>query len=568
MKIKVLSEETINKIAAGEVVERPASVVKELVENSIDSGATEVKVEVKASGKSLIRVTDNGAGMDKDDAVLCFQRHATSKINRDSDIYSIGTLGFRGEALPSIASVGKIELITKPEGSVSAYKIRVEGGKLLEAKETGSPKGTVISVSNLFYNTPARKKFLKTNNTELSHIINTMYNYALAYDKIGFSLIHNGEIIFEVFSKDTLLDRIKLLCGKDVAEGVVGLDFERSGIKVCGYAGMPVITRPNRSSQFIFVNKRPVTDRSISYGIFDAYSTLIPKGRFPVMFLFLEIPPDSLDVNIHPAKKEVRFGNSRLVQDVVKEAILGVLGVKADSSSVSMHSGTPSVSFSGPSSGQKYSYAPEYKTPDTWIVQETMAEFEKGENYKAFQVLDSYLIVETGNGIIILDQHAMQERILYEKIKNAFNKKSPVSQRLLLPVNVELTPAEQKLISANISFFKELGFNVEDFGGSTIIIDMIPAVLLKVDINGFIKDTLSEIKELGKSVSEEKIKESVIKMMACKAAVKQGDKLDILEVRNLVKEWYNSGKPVTCPHGRPCIIEMGVEELNKKFHRT
>lgn len=602
MKIKVLSEETINKIAAGEVVERPASVVKELVENSIDAGASQIDIDVKDGGKKLIRITDNGCGMDKDDAVLAFSRHATSKINTADDLFKIFTLGFRGEALPSIAGISHVELITCEKDTESAVRICIEGGKLLEVKESGAPLGTMISVKNLFFNTPARRKFLKTNTTELTHIVNVVSSYVLIYsdfngsmngDKLpltlpspqrgegrgeggcGFKLTSNDESIIEIFPKDELLDRIKVLYGNEVAEGLVKLDFEQDGIKASGYTGTPVVTHSNRSNQLVFVNKRPVVNRAISYGIYEAYLSLIPKGRFPAVFMFLEINPEVVDVNVHPSKKEVRFSDDRVVQRVVKESILNALNITPAQTGLPQNVGTVQAGWRGSGgTGQSdyakpdFMYVPQYGQKETCSLQEPVYGQYNVDGFKIKQMLNSYIINETDDGFEIIDQHAVHERILYERIKSSLTKKEQNGQRLLMPVNVELTPAEDEIFKKQLALFNDIGFSIEEFGQRTFIIDTIPSYMDKVDVVSFIRDVLSEIKENEKAVSQNDIKDGIIKLMACRAAVKQGDKLDVLEMQKLLKDWRDLKFPYTCPHGRPAVIKMTKKELDKKFQRS
>lgn len=560
MKIKVLSEDTINKIAAGEVVERPASVVKELVENSLDAGGTQIDIEVNAGGKNLIRVADNGCGMEKDDAVLAFERHATSKINSADDLFRIDTLGFRGEALPSIAGVSRTELITRTSETESAIRIKIEGGKLLEVKEEGAPYGTMVSVKNLFYNTPARRKFLKSTNTELTHIINTISNYSLVYSKCGFKLIHNEETVIEIFPKDTLKDRIAVLYGKETSDKIVELNNEKEGIRITGYAGTPVFTHPNRTLQLAFVNKRPISSRAISYAIYEAYGNLIPKGRYPVVFLFIEIHPESIDVNVHPTKKEIRFGDDRIIKDIIRETIWNALNVR-ESVSAGINSSMQTTADKG------FGYMPLHSLPASWNMREETLLTEKSEGRNVLQVLDAYIIAESEDGLEILDQHAVHERILYEKIKSVMTSGYQDSQRLLIPINIELSIVEAKMLKDEIPLFKELGFSIEDFGNSTFIIDAIPPVMDKADISEFIKDVLNEIKETkGFSIGGH-IKDGIIKLMACRAAVKQGDKLDNMEIRKLINDWINLKFPYTCPHGRPAVFKMTRDELDKKFQR-
>jgi DNA mismatch repair protein MutL len=569
MKIKILSDETINKIAAGEVIERPSSVVKELVENSLDAGATEITVEINDGGKNLIRVTDNGSGMDKEDAALAFERHATSKIRSADDLFNIASLGFRGEALPSIAGISKVELVTRTKEMDYAVKIRIDGGKLLEVKETGAPQGTVINVKNLFFNTPARRKFLKSNTTEISHIVDIVSQYSLIYAKCSFKLISNDETLIEIFSRDTLLDRIRVLYGNDAADNALELKKVAEGITIKGYTCTPAVTYPTRSYQLVFVNNRPIVNRAISYSIFDAYSSLIPKGKFPAIFLFIQISPETIDVNVHPTKKEIKFSDDKLIQSIVKSAILDCLNITPANAECQ----TSNKDFPY-NSDQKYStetaanVMPFNNPQNSWKIQEMAPFMEFSVNNKLIQMHNAYILNESEDGIELIDQHAVHERIIYEKIKESLTAKNPDGQRLLIPINIELTAAEEKIIKEKLNFFCDIGFNIEEFGPRTYIVDMIPSFMDKVDIVKFIKDIANEIRENEKAVSQENIKDDIIKMVACRSAIMQGDKLDISQMQNLIKEWKNLKFPYTCPHGRPAVIKITKKELEKKFQRS
>lgn len=570
MKIKVLSEDTINKIAAGEVVERPASVVKELIENSIDAGADQVDIEILGSGKRLIRITDNGSGMSKDDAVLAFQRHATSKIDSADDLVNIHTLGFRGEALPSIASVSKVEMITKISEIQSATKIVIEGGKLIEVKETGAPAGTSICVRSLFFNTPARRKFLKSDITEMTHITNIVSQYCLTYVTCGFKLIQDKEVLIDVFKKDNLKERIRILYGEDAYNGITPVDFQEEGVKITGFISTPVFTAPNRTYQFLFVNNRPVSSKSISYGIYEAYSTLIPKGRYPSVFLFIDVDPASLDVNVHPTKKEVRFDNEKKIQIIVQKAIYEGLKIKKDVKQQSpeyTHAGFGGINvvssqkdFVGKESFEGYN-------PHSFVSSEVYKALQELPVNKTMQVHNSYLIRESKEGIEIIDQHAIHERVLYEKLKKLLTENRPEVQRLLIPINIELNKQEHKLIKNEIGLLENIGFGIGEFGDNTLIIDAIPVILDKTDIAGLIRDMAKEIIEKGKGSGHNQIEDAIIKMIACKAAVKQGDKLENIQINEIIKQWHELDLPYTCPHGRPAVFAMTNKEIDKKFHR-
>jgi len=555
MKIQVLSDDTINKIAAGEVIERPASVVKELVENSLDSGAKKIDIEVSEGGKSLIRVTDDGCGMTKEDALLAFERHATSKITSADDLFKVNTLGFRGEALPSIASISKIEMVTRANESDNAIRIKIDGGKFLEVREAGAPYGTMISVKNIFFNTPARRKFLKANQTEFSHIMNVVSHYALTFNQCGITLKNNDDNVIEIFQKDSLIDRIRILYGNDVAEGIAKIDYESNGIRVTGFAGLPTLSRPNKSLQFFYVNKRPVASKPMNFAVYHAYSSLIPKDRYPAVFIFLEIAPDIVDVNVHPAKKEVRFGNDREIQEAVQIAVVNALQLKPEAAGTARE-------------GTHFTYSNAMPT-ELWSAETGVQYVSMDIANKAVQMHNAYIINQVEDGIEIIDQHAVHERILYERIKESPKNKEENGQRLLIPINVELTVKEEKILKENIDYFKELGFNIEDFGGRSVIIDAIPDIMEKVDIKKFIKDALSELeeKEMIDSPSNG-VKEKLMKSMACRSAVMQGDTLNSHEIQNILNDWKKLDLPYTCPHGRPAVVKITKEELGKKFRRT
>lgn len=588
-RIKILSEETINKIAAGEVVERPASIVKELIENSLDAGANKVEVNVKSAGKNMIRIVDNGSGMDKADAQLSLERYATSKIASIRDIENISTLGFRGEALPSIAAVSRLTIITCVSKSDIATRLHSEGGELLEVKETGAPQGTMVEVRNLFFNIPARRKFLRTNTTELNNIISIFSNYVLTSKNCGFKLTSDDKVLLEVFAKDSIVDRIRVLYGNDVAESLLPVRAEKNGMKVSGYISNPSYTRSNRSLQLAFINNRPIVSRSISYAVYEAYGSLVPKGRFPVAFLFIDVPAGSIDVNVHPSKREVRFRSERLVQNMVRESIYqsfqGIQSSTLDCASKARGSlSTREITKMAPLAfreekvvkgkadcqvqGNSLWQANEANLKEWLSPDKGVGEALPGTSYNLAQMNNSYIICENKEGFDIIDQHAVHERLLYEKIKKDLAAHKPESQRLLIPVTFELSVAEEQLLSQYIDLLGDLGFVVEEFGSRTVKIEMIPAYLDKVDIISLIKDMLGELKEVGKAVAQDNVRERIIKIMSCRAAVKQGDSLDRLEMQRLIKEWQKLTHNYTCPHGRPAVIKMKRKDLDKQFRRS
>ena len=560
-KIILLDENTISKIAAGEVIERPASVVKELVENSIDAGAKRIIVEVKDGGKRAIKISDDGCGMNSEDAKLSIERHSTSKIKSADDLFTIKTLGFRGEALASIASISMFELSTS-EGS-SGIQINVEGGKIKKETATGHPKGTTVLVEELFYNTPARLKFQKAKSTELSHIIDTVTRFILANPGIAFKLKSDGDEILSSLGSGKLVDSIASVYGVDMAKAMLEIKDQGKGVRVKGYITQPVVTKSDRNGESFIVNGRFVRNMLISKALEESYRTLIPNGKYPIVVLFIDIDPSAIDVNVHPTKREIKFAKPDEVMRPVSSAVAAALAEVGAQVEAKTYGGSWSV-------GQD-SWKPEMikimeelpMTNNQYPIN-SQSPITNDQTTALMQLNLTYIVSIDGEDLILIDQHAAHERIMYEKIKG---KKVSGTQNLLVPKTLELDPREFAILSANLSEIKELGFDIEVFGKNTLNIRGVPAVITMKNIDEAVSEILSDISESFKIKSIDERRESIWKMMACKAAVKAGDKLSYDEMQVLIKELKATSNPTTCPHGRPTMIRIFKSDLEKMFGR-
>lgn len=585
MRVKILAEDVANKIAAGEVVERPASVVKELLENSIDAESSEIVVEVKSGGKELIRVVDNGIGMERDEALLAVQRHATSKIESIEDLFQINTFGFRGEALPSIASVSHFELVTKSANCLEATKVEIDGGVLKNVQTTGSPVGTRASISDLFYNTPARLKFLKGETTELNHIIDRVTWSAMAHPHIRFKFSHNGKNLIDLPICQNIMERISLIYGQEFVQNLLKFSADFPVLKIDCFVGNPNLTKPNRSYQLFFLNRRPIRSRTLSAALNEAMSALIPKERQAVAFLFLNLDPSEVDVNVHPSKLEVRFKNERALYSQVVQTINSglyrqkyipqitgdrgqVIGNReqgtenrdeaSQSSAFNININSGYFGFEVSNSGFDLSKAPELELLDfDHVILKT-------------QLFDTYIVAEHKDDIIFIDQHVAHERVLYERFTEQFSQRRIPAQGLLMPITREMSAAQLAALKTNESLLRDIGFEVENFGGKSVIIRSIPAVFPQAKAINALIDILEQLNS--EKVSLERfepasIQQKVFIMMACRAAVKAGDKLSAEEVVNLIKDLSQTKLPFNCPHARPIMITMSKSELETRFKR-
>ena len=655
-RIKLLSEQVANQIAAGEVVERPASVVKELVENSLDAGAQKITVEIGAGGRSLIRVTDDGSGMSRDDALLCLERHATSKIVRAEDLASIATMGFRGEALPSIASVSRFTLTTRerendsPEGT----QILVNGGTIVEVKAAGSAPGTSIEVRQLFYNLPARRKFLRTEETEAAHIQHYLTLAALAFPEVAFAFVKDGRNIWQLAAQksDTaissriaaLRERLRALLGEEKLLAVnftasleenyqpeeAEISFEaalpekpqipdpKSQIRIWGLVGSPGVSRATRESQFTFVNRRPVENRGLNYALIEGYHNSLMKGRYPVCCLFLEIDPAAVDVNIHPAKREVKFHREFEIRKFTTEAVRDALltfhsepvktFVKAAPTPAELklaaEIATPALpqfpeklkpaaatqNIPAQQSPLKMGFAPPPATaadPSSVIRHPSLPTISNQQPATARPVpagpvplLDVpmrlvgvigklYVVLESDRGLVLLDQHAAHERILFEQMMTRIESNAVApSQKLLLPETIELPPRDAQFLREQLGALVKLGVGLNEFGERTFLLDALPPFVKVPDSRRFVFDLVDELRAAGREVNLARLGEHTVAKTVCRHAVKANDPLGGPELENLVEDLRRCAMPYTCPHGRPTLIEMNYRELEKKFGRV
>lgn len=573
-KIHILDEATINKIAAGEVIERPSSVVKELIENSIDAGANDIRVEVIKAGKKQIRVIDNGCGMGKEDAALSFVKHATSKISGIKDLEAVRTMGFRGEALSSICAVAKVEIVTKTREELSGTKVIVHGGKLRGISEAGAADGTAVTVEELFYNTPARKKYLKSDSTELAHIIDVVTRNALGHNNVSFTLLHNGaEILRSPASKHQ--DTIIHIYGNEVARAMLPVYFESVLAKVTGLISKPSLTRGSLDYQYFYINSRSINSRAISYALRDGYGTLIPRGRFPIAVLKIYIDAKEVDINVHPTKNQVRLSHDREIYDIVAHAVKIALSQKNLTPEINIAEQQPLLYENAP----EIPLVRETGTGFKVSIKDTERRLRRTERFaeekiKKIQIpkvkvlgqVDSlYIIAETQNGLMIIDQHAAHERIFYERVRESGRTDS---QELIIPINLELDSREKVLMKECIPYLEEFGFRIAEFGPDAFAVTAVPYVLGRLEDPELVHDIVSDILSGGRIKDETGMFERVTKSIACRSAVKAGADCSLEQMQRLVEQLFLTENPYTCPHGRPTVVSFNRQELDKLFKRS
>jgi len=570
--IKILPDKVASRIAAGEIVERPASVVKELIENSIDARSSDIKVEIEGGGKTLIRLSDNGLGINPDDLKLIGQRHATSKIVFFEDIENISTLGFRGEALASISAVSQFKLTSASKGETLGSELNIHGGKKISFKKLGFPQGTTVEVKNLFYNPPARRKFLKADTTELSHIHQIFTREALSHPEISFSLRQNKKEIIKALKTGNLTRRIGQLLGKDLAGELIPLKFQNPRVSISGLIAKPAYSRLDRNYLFFYVNKRWIASPSLSHGLIQGYHTFLEPRRMPAAIIFLEVPPGEVDVNIHPTKREARFKNSRLIHDLLGEITRKILKESEPIPRIVVteeEKGKEAEAFfpSETSYGEKKTHHREEGIKEAinqYLIKEELAPALPSSDDlpvgTCLQIKKSFIIYHDEEALFIIDQHAAHERILFDRLKE---KKSLSVQSLLIPVKMEVSSEEAVLLKKVIPSLGNLGFEIEPFGGQTFIIRALPAIFKKADPKPLVYDLLDEFKNMSVSFPEEKI----YQLIACHSAVRWGDKLSQKEMTALIQDWKKAEQPFNCPHGRPTAIKLTWKELEKKFKR-
>ncbi len=568
--IVLLDDLTINQIAAGEVIEGPASVVKELVENAIDANSTRIEIEVKNGGKTFIRVSDNGKGIDYDDIDIAFERHATSKIRSSQDLSKVLTMGFRGEALASIASISEVTLSSKKENSNQGYTYTVKGNKKGIIEECQCQNGTNIVVKDLFYNVPVRYKFLKNDNSEFQKIKKVVIRLSLANLNISFKLINEGKLVLKTSGNTKMQDAVYELFGKDIARNLIEVNFSYQNMDIKGVVGNSRIEMPYRKNEIFFVNNRSVENEILSNGVEQAFKGALKIGKFPFAILNLEISPQLIDMNIHPTKKEIKFQNEedvfKTVYQAVKEALLKeeFLGKDETRNSEEIR--------------QEYVQKQESYLPANYLLKRIQKSKEEKSleikpqivntknklDYKLIGVVfKTFIIIEINDELYFIDQHAAHERVLYEQVKDSYNSgKKPETQMLILPTVLPLKPAEIELIKDNIEIFEKVGFQIEDFGNNTIKISGVPSIAYNLDSTTIFQDTLKELTSFARTTKQE-IENKFIATVACKAAVKAGMVLTQKEIDTLIQELWSLPNPYTCPHGRPTTIKYEKEELEK-----
>jgi len=609
-KIRILPENLSNKIAAGEVVERPASVVKELVENALDANSDRITVEVNSGGRSLIRVADNGEGMNRDDALLSLERYATSKIFTDQDLFAINTLGFRGEALPSIAAVSKFEMTTRQAQAESGTRIFVDGGKIRAVEEGGAPPGTMITVKQIFFNTPARRKFLKTVPTEMGHVADTLARIAMGRPDVRFQLRHNGRAVKEWSAASDSALRVADVLGTGISEDLLTVDGAGPGVEVTGWILSGRNTRSTSQSIFIYVNNRFVKDRVIRHAVIAGFSGRLMKGRFPVAALFVNVPPDQVDVNVHPTKHEVRFSNQKGVHDAIEEAVAAALQaadrsgwdyrpVSATASSICEDNdsgnrppgyieqftarqqansepntiGEPRSNRVPPTGIQERAptYTPVPDSPDADSLLGRTDQLWDSNPFSELKVIgqfyDTYILCEADRGLVLIDQHAAHERVAYEALKKAAVSKKAPAQRLLMPETLELGYRESAALEKLRAPMEWVGFEIEPFGTNAYVVSSLPALLAKAEAAPLVREIVEKYVEVGIPDDPGRILDPCIELMACHSVIRANQALTPEQSKTLLNQLDGCENPSHCPHGRPTWIKWSVKELEKLFKR-
>jgi DNA mismatch repair protein MutL len=620
--IKVLDPNMVNMIAAGEVIERPASVVKELMENSIDAGATKIELQIEDGGRKLIRVTDDGCGMEPGDLELAFEPHATSKVSGPGDLAKICTMGFRGEALASIGAVAKVTVTSRTADSVQGNTVSIDCGQKQPLKPTGAAKGTTIEVADLFYKLPARRKFLRTANTEASHITEQFTRIALANRHFDLTLINNGRQIHRLTANQPLSLRITQLFNRALAEDLVETHSNERGLDVYALIGKPSAAKSTSKFQYTFLNGRFIRDKFITHAVKEAYRGTIDHSKYPVVFMFLELSPEKFDVNVHPGKLEVRFDNSNLIHSqvmaVIREKLMSA-NLDASGSFESSEQDSMNMGTLSPSDFQQGDNAAQGNNPRADQIRQAVADFYRdrgsehsqpklafseslnrpvsqnkkqdfyqkthtpqkysssGENQSQqdtrpaigpIQIHDSYILAPTEDGFMVIDQHALHERVIYEQLCRKLSQGSLTSQRLLIPATVDLNEAQSAAVKDAEMILQKLNIEIEPFGPNTVAVHTFPEILSKTEPEQFIVELLDLVSDKEVSPDPERLLHHVLDMAACKAAIKAGQKLSAVEISQLLEDKETLQRSSSCPHGRPTTIKFTLKDLEKQFKRT
>ena len=564
-KIHILSESLMKRIAAGEVVERPASVVKELIENSLDAEATSVMLLLKGHGLELIQVTDNGEGMAEEDLFFCSKRHATSKITSVEDLEAIQTFGFRGEALASIGSVSKLTIITRTRQDETASQVTVEEGNILETGKSAAPPGTAVKVQNLFANVPARRKFMKSPATEIKQAVGVFKRMALSHPHVDFSLYINNEKTMDL-RKTVLENRVREIFGREKFGAMVPLSRDFGNIEFEGYVCRPGEFRRTRDDQLFFLNNRYIQNRSLMHAVISAYGPRLGRGDFPFFLIFIRQDAKFHDVNVHPTKIEVRFADDKYVHDAMHRAVQDTLRTKQSVPEFYLirKDLNPAVQSKRPDSGNSGQLSFEVQRPGGLNAEGPVSSRSRSEPAQFWQIHNRYILSQIKSGLTMIDQHAAHERILYEKALWARQLSGSASQQLLFPYTIHLAPDDLIILSEIVTHLEKIGFSIRQFGGNTIIVDSVP-IELKSGEAGVIVDILEEYRENRTRATD--IWEAVAASYACKAAIKSGDPLTQQEMANLVDQLFASRDPYFCPHGRPIVVNLSLDEIDKRFGR-
>jgi DNA mismatch repair protein MutL len=572
MKIRILDPRTVNMIAAGEVVDRPSSVIKELVENAIDASALHITVETKGDGRELIKVTDDGTGMSEEDAVLAFERHATSKISSADDLDSIRTMGFRGEALASIAAVSEVEIITRTEKDEVGTQVVMRGGKIDEVAKTTRPPGTTIRVANLFYNAPTRAKFLKSKSTEVRHIVKTFATHAISHYWIAMKMVRDRRVILSLPAVESIEERVGSILGRSFGENSVAINVSDEYIQLCGFLSRPEEARTSSGYISIFVNKRPVENRQIMRAVCEAYGHTLMRNRYPTGVILIDIDPREVDFNIHPTKREVRFHRERDVRDFVLRAV--------ESALTSRKMIPPLIARPPVEAGRR---APSPLGPAHLfdrariLVSEPAHAYRPGRTARVarpdveasitpiIQIRNSYILAESDEEFYLIDQHAAHERVLYEEVKAQLEGRDAVMQELLFPETLEVTPEEEDVIDEHFDKIRRLGFILRKFGKRTFMIEAVPALFKEGDKKRVLADIVDEV--IANRSESHDIHHLLAAAFACKGAIKAGDRMSDDEIRSLLERLFKSRMPLACPHGRPTMIRLSWDEIERRFLR-
>ncbi len=602
--IRLLTPDVVNKIAAGEIVERPASVLKELLENAIDAGATQIDIAIAAGGLKLIGVADNGCGMDRDNALLSIERHATSKIRTAEDVERVATLGFRGEAMAAIAACSRFHLLTRPPEALTGSELLISGGQLQDVRDTGGPAGTAIEVRDLFFNLPARRKFMRTAPTEMSHIQQTFLVHALAHPAIGFRLTVDARPMYALPAGASLEDRLRELFGPELISALRPVAGHSAALAVSGYAGLPSAARADRNEQYVFINRRPATAPIIAHAIREGYHTLLPAGRFPVLFLFLELDAERVDVNVHPTKREVRFREPQAIRDGLITALREALAAPAQPiagagplTSAVPAPATPELRIDDLPSARIFHYPALPSMPPIMpsapasgtVAPAPRADASGGDGPAAVanvsapsagptrapwawcrvvgQIGGLYVILETEDGYAIMDPHAAHERVLFDRYLKAIGDGAVASQGLLTPETVEMPPRDALRVRQNLVLLRRMGFGIAEFGGNSFVVDALPAFLSGTTARAWLPDIARQLEESGARGGGARGQEDAVAQAACKAAVRSRDHLTVAEIERIVRDLAATEMPYTCPHGRPTLIYTSLRELAQKFGR-